>query len=113
MYVNGAALSPLSTLSPTLYLATLLVICTLSLVYCISEFFTKEDGSQKTVCDIEIRHMIYYFLMAGYTIGVLGIVVFPGTERALNWGTAKVHYSTLTHFLPRRSSHQTTHGAQV
>jgi hypothetical protein len=90
LYINGETLSILSSISPAVYLATLIVVSCLSLVY----FMFALVGEEDQVCCIPInkdtlvitRDVCGYIVMLVYFGWVFGVFVASGTTRSVAWG---------------------------
>jgi hypothetical protein len=108
-YVNGESLSILSNISPAVYLATLVVICCLSLVYFVFAMANPAAGEKKTICSIPIDHdkllmaknVCSYIVLLVYFLFVFLVFVTSGTTRSVAWGTSEasmtVEYKISSH----------------
>lgn len=102
-YVNDVSLSILSDISPTIYTATLIFVCTLSAVNFIAEMLEENDFCCLTkTCFAAIRKQWFFYLLAVvYGLWALFTFVTPGIERKTEWGeeTPKliVHFAVSSH----------------
>ena len=98
MYVNGMTLSILSSISPVLYLGTLVLVCTLSCVRFVFEMFFPRDILTNLYCgEVDVRNYIYYIVLSFYVLSIALKFVILGTEKTVTWG--EDDYALTQHYI--------------
>ena len=101
MYINSErSFSILSSISPLVYLATLIVICNISLLYFLFAYMSinfKTSSNKKEICGFEmstVRNVLCYVTLLVYGFYLFGIFGAGALVKRQTWEILDVEYFT-------------------